>query len=147
MFAMRRALRKWSELPRRERRVLVEAALLLLAVHVLQQALPFRRWRALLTRPRPSGGVRPDAPSPDQIAQAVERARRTLPGDYKCLPAAYTGHLLLHRHGYASAIQVGVAHDAKGQVEAHAWVEACGRILIGALPDLERFVPFPPLEV
>jgi hypothetical protein len=63
------------------------------------------------------------------------------------LPAAYALHLLLHRHGYASRVQVGVAHTPEGAVEAHAWVEHEGRILIGALPDLVRFVPLPALKV
>ncbi len=147
MFAVRRALRSWSELASSERRLLVEAALLLPSVHLLQQLLPFRRWRPLLTRSRRQHVARDGAPSPDQIARAVTQAQRTLPGSYKCLPAAYAGHLLLHRHGYDSAVQVGVAHDASGRVEAHAWVEASGRILIGALPDHARFVPLPPLEV
>lgn len=148
MYAVQRALRRLRELPARERSVLLEAALLVPLVHTLQRTLPFRRWRRLLTRstpPRaPSFAV---APTPAEIAQAVERARRGVPGIYKCLPTAYAGHLLLHHHGYTSTIQVGVSRDAKGEVEAHAWLVCDGRILIGDLPDLDRFVPLPPLQV
>ena len=146
MYALGRAFRKLRALSPRERRLLLEAALLVPAVHALQQTLPYRRWRALLTRPTPRRAHR-DAPSPAQIAEAVERARRGVPGVYKCLPAAYAAHLLMHRHGHASSVQVGVARDPAGKVEAHAWVEHDGRILLGALPDLVRFVPFPPLPV
>ncbi|MDB4971661.1 MAG: hypothetical protein JWN48_2 [Myxococcaceae bacterium] len=161
MFAASRALRKLVALPRRERSVLFEAALLLPAVHALQTLLPFRRWRSLLTvrassasrAPRPGApSTPPDAigagrPTAEEIAWAIERARVGVPGVYKCLPQAYAGHLLLHRYGYDSVVQVGVARDAKGGVEAHAWVEREGRVLIGELPDLGRFVPLPPLKV
>lgn len=145
MFEVRRRLRSFAALSTRERRLFAEAALLLPSVHLLQQTLPFARWRRLLARePRPEQPC--DRPSPDQLARAVERARQ-LPGEYKCLPAAYALHVLLHRYGYASTVQVGVAHAQNGSVEAHAWVEHEGRILIGALPDLVRFVPLPPLRV
>ena len=139
-------IRRLVALSARERRLFAEAALLLPSVRLLQQALPFRRWRSLLTRTNQVGAQSSAAATPDELARAVERARK-LPGEYKCLPAAYTLHLLLHRHGYASTVQVGVAHDANGAVEAHAWVEHEGKILIGALPDLVRFVPLPPLKV
>lgn len=140
-------LRRFFALPWRERRWVAEAAVLLPSVHLLQQALPFRRWRSLLTRSLRPPPRAADGPRPEELARAVERARRRLPGEYKCLPSAYALHLLLHRHGYASLVQVGVAHGAGGAVEAHAWVEHDGRILIGGLADLARFVPLPPLEV
>ena len=148
MSAVRRALSKLAALPKDERRLLLEAALLLPLVYTLQSTLPFRRWRALLTQaplPPAAASRAPPAATPPQIAQAIERARRGVPGVYKCLPQAYAGHLLLHHHGHDSVVQVGVARDAKGGVEAHAWVELGGKILIGELPDLGRFVPLPPL--
>ena len=144
MFAADR-LRRFASLSARERRLFAEAALLLATVHLLQQTLPFRDWRRLLTRAR-SPAPRVEAPAPEQLARAVERARK-LPGEYKCLPAAYALHLLMHRYGYASLVQVGVARDPVGSVEAHAWLEHEGRILVGGLPDLVRFVPFPSLKV
>jgi len=160
MFVLTRVLRRLLALPPGERSLLVEAALLVPLVHALQSTLPFRRWRALLT---PKSAASRSAPAtassssrsrlqgraltPTQIAQAVLRAQRGVPGVYRCLPAAYAGHLLLHRHGYPSIIHVGVGRDPKGALEAHAWVECEGRILIGDLPDLARFVPLPPLQV
>lgn len=153
MFAFTRALaefartaRKLVGLPADQRNVMLQAALLLPAVLLVQSSLPFKRWRRLLTRPDPGPGARVEL-DPDTIAQALDRARRGVPGIYKCLPVAYAGHLLLHRHGHRSTVQVGVARDAEGKVEAHAWVEQGGRVLIGELPDLGRFVPFPRLGV
>jgi hypothetical protein len=135
--------RKLVALPDDERGVMLQAALLLPTVRLVQMSLSFKRWRPLLTRAAPVASKRL---TPAAIARAVDRARRGVPGVYTCLPVAYAGHLLLHRHGHASTVQVGVARDPDGKVEAHAWVECEGRVLIGELPDLSRFVPFPPLR-
>jgi hypothetical protein len=142
--ALAELARKLVSLRADERTLMVQAAALLPVVLLVQTSLPFKRWRPLLTRGAPT---RAKALTPAEIAQAVDRARRGLPGVYKCLPVAYSGHLLLHRHGHASTVQVGVARDAEGKVEAHAWVECEGGVLIGDVPDLSRFVPFPPLRV
>jgi hypothetical protein len=142
--ALAELARKLISLRADERSLMLQAAALLPAVRLVQSSLPFKRWRPLLTRGAPT---RTKALTPGQIALAVDRARRGVPGVYKCLPVAYTGHLLLHRHGHDSTVQVGVARDAQGKVEAHAWVECEGRVLIGDQPDLSRFVPFPALRV
>ncbi|HEX5656407.1 MAG TPA: lasso peptide biosynthesis B2 protein [Polyangiales bacterium] len=142
--ALAELARKLVSLRADQRALMLQAAALLPAVRLVQRALPFKRWRPLLTRPSPAPHK---TLTPGEIALAVDRARRGVPGVYKCLPVAYTGHLLLHRHGHASTVQVGVARDAEGKVEAHAWVECDGQVLIGELPDLSRFVPFPALRV
>ncbi len=142
--ALAELTRKLVALPAGERDVMLQAAVLLPAVRLVQRVLPFKRWRPLLTRRAPQAAK---TFTPEAIAQALDRARRGVPGVYTCLPVAYAGHLLLHRHGHASNIIVGAARDAAGKVEAHAWVECEGKVLIGELPDLRRFVPFPALRV
>ncbi len=144
MSRLRWVLRKLRAQSARQRRLLVEASVLLPVVHTLQQRLPYRRWRDLLER-RALPQVRRfrDAPTVDEISLAVERARRYVPGIYKCLPAAYATHLLLCRYGYRSRVHYGVARDPQGKVEAHAWVDCDGRVVMGQLDDLARFVPFP----
>ena len=146
MSRLSRALARLRALPTGERRVLGEAVLLLPAVHMAQKLLPFRRWRRLLTSSRVAPVTSASALEPGRVAEAVERARRLVPGRYRCLPVAYTTHLLLSRQGHPSDVQVGVSHDRDGKVEAHAWVVCQGRIVVGDLPDLGRFVPLPPLE-
>lgn len=145
MFRLPWALRKLQSLSAPERIVLLEAAALMPVVHAMQQTMPFKRWRAALEQhepPQARGALQPTAA---QVAWAVEAARRWVPGEYKCLPTAYTAHWLLHRHGHASTIHVGVARDAQGKVEAHAWVDCDGRTVVGEVADMGRFVPFPPL--
>lgn len=145
--------RRTAERVRRLRRLtpgawtaLLAATALLPAVHALQQRRPFAHWRASVEQPRGARSRNPRPPSVAQLQWAVEQAREHLPGEYKCLPAAYTMHLLMQHYGYASRVRVGVAHDEQGHVEAHAWVEFEGRIVIGKLEDMARFQPLPPLS-
>jgi hypothetical protein len=146
MSRLRWALRRLKQVSPLERRLVAEAMALLPAVHALQSHLPFKRWRALLERAPLASAPRHPRASVDQVAWAVEAARRWLPGEYKCLPGAYAAHLMLRRRGHASEVHVGVGRDAAGKVEAHAWVHCEGRIVIGLVEDMERFVPFPPLD-
>jgi len=44
------------------------------------------------------------------------------------------------------ALWIGVARDAGGDFEAHAWLECQGRILIGS-QDVNRYEPLAGFEV
>ncbi len=62
-----------------------------------------------------------------------------LPGTYNCLPRAFTAYTLCRRQGYEVELKLGAALGGKEPFEAHAWVEYKKRIVIGNLPDLDRF--------
>jgi hypothetical protein len=38
---------------------------------------------------------------------------------------------------------LGIAKDERGRIEAHAWVEVSGRVILGD-GDLKRYVPLEP---
>ncbi|MCU0527693.1 MAG: lasso peptide biosynthesis B2 protein [Elainella sp. Prado103] len=84
--------------------------------------------------------------SVDQIVWAVEIASRLQPGGVKCLARALFTQSLLVQQGYPAQLRIGVAKSSIGQLEAHAWVEHQGEIVIGALPQLASFTPLPALE-
>ena len=52
-------------------------------------------------------------------------------------------HALLHRHGHASNLKIGVRLVDRAvrdvPLDAHAWVECDGRIVIGAVADLDEY--------
>ena len=60
-------------------------------------------------------------------------------------PQALTAKTLLARAGQPAALRIGVAKKPDGHLEAHAWLESEGRIVVGHLRDLSRFSPLPPL--
>ena len=140
-----RALLKLSTLAGAERRLLAEAAPLVLLVRLLLWALPspvILRW----VRRIGVGGRDASAPSIpiDTVIWAVEAVSRRVPRA-SCLTQAVSAQLLLQRHGYASTLCVGVARGTQG-LSAHAWLERNDCILIGGagsrslvrLPDLAR---------
>jgi hypothetical protein len=81
----------------------------------------------------------------DRIVWAVSAAGRVVPGGKPCLPLAMASQWLLTRRGFVTDLRIGVMRDDSGRLEAHAWVELNGRILIGQTPSLERFERLPAL--
>jgi hypothetical protein len=62
-----------------------------------------------------------------------------------CLSQALATHILLVRSGYPAQVRIGVAKTDRGRLEAHAWVEGDGQILVGDVAGLSRYVRLPPL--
>jgi transglutaminase superfamily protein len=137
-----RRLAELARLPVAERRLLVQAALLLATVRV---ALVLLRWpvvRRLAARAaRPVAGGAPVAAA--ALQRAVERAGRHVPGA-TCLSQAIALQILLGRRGRTADLRLGVAPGEGRRLEAHAWLEAEGHVLIGAA-GRERYTPLPPL--
>ena len=52
---------------------------------------------------------------------------------------------LLSWHGVPSNLRIGVLKKSESELEAHAWVETEGRVLIGDLDDLSGYVQLPSL--
>jgi len=99
----------------------------------------FRRLRDSVGRiARSRGSPDPTPGEADRIGWAVGSAARFLP-DATCLPQALAAEAILRRRGHPADLRLGVTRDANG-VEAHAWVESYGRVIVGD-GELERFEP------
>jgi hypothetical protein len=81
-----------------------------------------------------------------KIVWAVEVSTRYMPGGAKCLARALTTKILLSRQGYTPDLRIGVTKGADGTLEAHAWIEHQGRVVMGNLRDLSRYIPLPSVE-
>jgi hypothetical protein len=78
-----------------------------------------------------------------RVVRAVQVASQRVPGA-SCLTQALAAKLLLARWGVASQLHVGVARGEQGDFQAHAWLEAAGRVVIGDV-GLDRYVRLPSL--
>jgi hypothetical protein len=125
-----------------ERQLLIKAALLLAAIRLGLGLLPFHTLRHLLAKvaEAPTGFRETDRSSADRIAWAVEAAGRHLPRAGTCLTQALAAQVLLARRGYPALLRIGVVKSEEGRLEAHAWLESRGRIVIGG-SGLERYIP------
>jgi hypothetical protein len=75
------------------------------------------------------------------IVWAVTVAGRYSPLGAKCLARALTTQLLLNRYGYQHNLHIGVAKSDSQMLEAHAWIEYQGQVVVGGLSNLSRFKP------
>src|SRR5215831_18997330 len=125
-------LRKFLLLTATERSLLIRAVLLLGAIRVGLWLLSFRTLWDLLARVTPARGRSRDLDysSPEQVARAVTAASRYVPRA-TCLTQALAAQVLLTRQGYPVSLRIGVAKGEGGRLEAHAWVENQGEVVIG----------------
>lgn len=77
--------------------------------------------------------------SPQQIVRAVNVSTAYMPGGAKCLARALTTMTLLESVGYSPELKFGVKKSTDSLIEAHAWVEYEGVVIIGGLNDLAQF--------
>jgi hypothetical protein len=143
------ALRRFQALPRTERGLLLRTMLAVQLIKAGMGLLPFRVLQRLLAgvvwvlRHRaPAGSL-----SVEQVAWAVEVASKRTVGSTTCLVEALAAQVVLAAQGHPARLRLGVARTVAGGVQAHAWVESDGRVVIGgSASDLERFSCFPALD-
>jgi hypothetical protein len=124
-----------------DRRLVLEAAWRLLAARTALWLLP----GAAVGAARAAAAVRgaPDAAAADRIAWAVTAVARRLPATFRaCLPQAMAACVMLRRRGLPARLVIGVRREPSPRpLEAHAWVESGGRVIVGGMDDLPSFAP------
>jgi len=147
---MRRWL-KFARLPNADRNLLIGAALLLLAMRcgrALFGYVRLRRWLSGARRPHPDA-AQESAGDTHKIARliwALNSAGAVMLGNRPCLAVAMATHWLLYRRGVGTDLRIGVKQDGTGRLEAHAWVERNGSVLIGESQGLDVYHRFPPVN-
>lgn len=139
-------LLKFFQLSLKDKWLLLETGVLLNLTRLALELLPFQTTQRILAKLRGQASSIRQIDSVDKVIWAVEVISRYSPGTTTCLPRALVTQLLLARRGYTPVLRIGVAHSETGKLEAHAWVENQGNIVIGKLGDLARFIPLPSLE-
>jgi hypothetical protein len=136
-----RLITRYKQLSGGERRPFFRAFILIIAIRFALLALPYSLTRGLVkgVRKRGQSACELDRRSISQVSWAVEASSHHIPGA-TCLIQAIATQLLLRRLGQASELHLGVARNAEGDFEAHAWIEAQGRIIQGgAIEGFHRY--------
>lgn len=141
-------LRKLFSLSFRDSGFLLLTWMLLAVIRMGLFFLPFRvLLRILKTISRSSTQCSPDiTDAMRRTVWAVQVSSCYTPGGAKCLARALTTKVLLSWWGYGSELRIGVAKGESGSLQAHAWLEYHGQIVIGQLQDLSRYIPLPSIE-
>jgi hypothetical protein len=117
----------------------VRACVVLAATRLALRALRWRRAVELLDGPL--AARRAPARGPAEVAAAVLAASRLLPGTSSCLAQALAARILLRREGLPGEIRIGVNRPSHGGIEAHAWIESEGQVILGLAEP--KYAPFP----
>ena len=135
----RSRIARFRSLPPSDRSLFLIALLAIASVRMGMWLTSFQRVHRPLARiARPTGSPDPTPGEADRIGWAVGSAARFVPGA-TCLPQALAAEAILRRRGHPADLRLGVKRSDDG-VEAHAWVESYGRVIVGD-GDLDRFEP------
>lgn len=103
----------------------------------LLMGLPYRLWRGWLVKMIVEG----EDGAPDgrtrAVTWAVAQARRASPGT-TCLTRALAAGWMLRRRGQPARLVIGVARGKDG-LEAHAWLELDGVVIVGGEAEVRRY--------
>ncbi len=137
------SLHKFLRLPAADRSLLMQSVLLIGTARLALWVLPFNVVRRLMARRARGSSTR--RPTTERIGWAISVAKRFVPKG-NCLPQALAAESLLARGGYPVEFRIGVVKTDRGGLEAHAWVESGGRLVVGDLTQgLDTYTPLPPL--
>jgi hypothetical protein len=136
-----RRVRKFLSLSLREKFLLMEAAMLVLAIRVGLTLLPFSTLQKLLAKitRKNTDSDRKGRLSIDQLAWSVAAASHCVP-EATCLVQALAIQVLLLRQGYPANLQIGVTKGDRGELQAHAWVESQGKV-INTDSEIDHYTP------
>jgi hypothetical protein len=134
------AYRRYVALGAAERRLVVEALVLMAIVRVCLGRRSILEMRRILSRWLPRSRGQSSQAGSGRIQWAVAAAARRIPGA-TCLVQALTADALLKRRGMASEVRLGVrrADERPGSFEAHAWVVSDEQIVVGGVETLPDF--------
>jgi hypothetical protein len=137
-------INKWLARSSTERYLLLQAFMLVVAIRVGLWTMPFAKIRCWLERlvARAVWHNRRRRPELAQVVRAVVLTSAFVPRA-TCLTQALAAHTLLRTYDYASEVRIGVARAQSGSLQAHAWVEVQGLVVIGGADAPMRFTTLP----
>ena len=124
-----RKLRRFLNMTRSERRLLLEAVAFLALARAAILVVPFRRLARTFQRTPHAATC--DGATIEAVRRAVETAARNVPWNAVCLPQAMAAKAMLARRGYSSALHLGAARRKGEALTAHAWLVADGKVVVG----------------
>jgi hypothetical protein len=119
----------------RNRRLLAEALLALVASSLAVRILPFRTIAQAATRGRSAAEPALEAGYRQQIEDvrwSVEAMARRLPWRVVCFQKGLAAHFLLRRRGVPTLLHYGIDNRQEDGLRAHVWVTSSAGPVIGA---------------
>lgn len=132
--------KRWRYLHTEQKVIWLKAALCLILIKTGLTLLPFDWFRRLFQWLTETGAKKGNMSESVEIScWAVKSAAHHLPLTLLCLPQALSAKYLL-RKDVDIKVHIGVLMNTSSDLEAHAWVEWRGKVVLGELPD-KHFQP------
>lgn len=77
-----------------------------------------------------------------QTVWAVDAVAKRILGDKPCLTQALVARHLLRDYGVETDLLLGAARKETGEIEAHAWLEREGIVVIGGATSPQKYITF-----
>ena len=139
MRRMTNALLKFLRQPHQRRSLLLEAAAGLILTRLALRFVPFRHLKPFFNQPasevQVEGSMR--ARLRKEVAWAIERTAKVLPGKTVCFPRGIVAQAMLRRRRVGTTLYYGVTHLPEGDPVAHVWVQD-GPLGVVGLPTKEE---------
>jgi hypothetical protein len=138
---MLKRLAQLKALSTNEWHVLLSSLVLLPSIALALRLRGYIWTRAFLLRRIPqtsNSSPKPALPTAQSVARMVSVAANYGPYRANCLKRSLATWWLLQRRGIAAELNIGVAKDA-GELNAHAWVEYMGSVLVEADDSIGRY--------
>lgn len=126
-------LSRFAALQSTDRWLLLESLTTLAAARLALTLLPLGRLE-IAFRWRWRRQPKLAAPTVEKIVWAVQRTSEWVPGA-TCLVQGIAALRLLEGAGHDAHLTIGTAKSETGQFTAHAWVNCCGRVVLGNFND------------
>jgi len=142
-----RLIRKFMYLSRSDRHFFIKTFCLLAVITLGLHLLQFHHLLKLLTKISQRSNQRQITAtvSISKILWAINTATQYIP-HAKCLARALTTQVLMTRYGHSAKLRIGVVKQQTGKLQAHAWIEHQGIVVMGNLHELSRYIPLPSLS-
>jgi hypothetical protein len=127
---LRSGLRKYFALSRRERMLFLEAFFCQLWTGFIIKIVPFKYIPRFYAERIPDlkfkiqDSINNEYEVVGEVKKAIERAAVVSPWKNRCLIESLAARRMLNRRRIPSQISLGVAHDEKKKLIAHAWIKA-----------------------
>ena len=121
--------------------LLAKAALIVIGFRVALHVLPFRTVARFAARGAfRRGSV--DTIERERFVWAVNAVSRKIMPSRRCLVRALSVQWFLRRAGVPAELCIGARKQAAGRLNAHAWVELDGNVIIGGKDSPKIYAPF-----
>ena|ERR1700752_315495 len=138
-------VRNFASLSHDDQKLFARAAILLWLVRIGLWLLPYERLHRFLFRTSTPVTETKDIVSIKKVVRSVTAMSRCVPSA-TCLTKALVTVVLLRRAGQDASVRIGVARSQVGAIEAHAWVESYGKVIIGGShAEISRYTVLRPV--